>query len=134
MTKICTKKQLAIAYCVKHFRPYLYGRKFTLVTDHKPLMWFKNAQEANMRILRWRLKLAKYEVIYKAGKTNVNADALSRNPINLEKVDCKPIGNKRFLKPADPRDAEIISELLGESDEEEDDYKLHYFDADSLSL
>lgn len=33
--------------------------------------------------MRWRLKLAEYEyeVVYKAGKTNVNADALSRNPI-----------------------------------------------------
>jgi len=29
------KKVLAIKYCFKHFRPYLYGRKFTLVTDHK---------------------------------------------------------------------------------------------------
>lgn len=68
------KEVLAIVYCVKHFRqfrPYLYGRKVTLVTDHKPLLWFKNAQIANMRILRWRLKLAeyKYDVVYKASKT-----------------------------------------------------------------
>ena len=77
------KEALAIVYCVKHFRPYLYGRKFTLVTDYKPLLWFKNAQDANMRILRWRLKLSEYDydVVYKAGKTNVNADTLSRNPV-----------------------------------------------------
>jgi len=33
--------------------------------------------------VRWRLKHAEYEyeVVYKAGKTNLNANALSRNPI-----------------------------------------------------
>ena len=32
------KELLAIAFSVKHFRPYLYGRKFTLVTEHRPLI------------------------------------------------------------------------------------------------
>jgi len=49
------------------------------------------------RLARWRLKLAEYEyeVVYKAGKINVNADALSRNPIPVlplkvsEKTDSK---------------------------------------------
>jgi len=76
------KELLAIVYCVNHFRPYLYGRKFVLVTDHKPLVWLHSVKDPTSRLVRWRLKLAeyKYEVMYKAGKTNVNADALSRNP------------------------------------------------------
>ena len=130
------KEALAIVYCVKHFRPYLYGRKFTLVTDHKPLMWFKNAQDANMRILRWRLKLAEYdyEVVYKAGKTNVNADALSRNPVNLEETNCKVIRDKEPLDPENLKDAELISEPLEESDCDEDededyDYELYLSDS-----
>jgi Reverse transcriptase (RNA-dependent DNA polymerase). len=36
------KEALAIVYSVQHFRPYLYGHRFTLVTDHKPLVWFQN--------------------------------------------------------------------------------------------
>ena len=77
------KELLAIVYCVNHFRPYLYGREFQLVTDHKPLVWLHSVKDPTSRLVRWRLKLAEYEykVIYKAGKTNVNADALSRNPI-----------------------------------------------------
>lgn len=132
------KEALAIVYCVKHFRPYLYGRKFTLVTDHKPLMWFKNAQDANMRILRWRLKLAEYDynVIYKAGKTNVNADALSRNPVEVQ--DCKITNKISKLNPHDPKDAEYIRKLLEEdsspeeSDEEDEieKYASHYPDHD----
>lgn len=79
------KELLAIVYCVNHFRPYLYGYKFSLVTDHKPLVWLHSVKDPTSRLVRWRLKLAEYEyeVIYKAGKTNINADALSRNPITI---------------------------------------------------
>lgn len=77
------KELLAIIYCVAHFRSYLYGHKFQLVTDHKPLIWLHSVKDPTSRLIRWRLKLAEYEyeVVYKAGKINVNADALSRNPI-----------------------------------------------------
>lgn len=49
-------------------------------------MWFRTCKDGNTRVLRWRLKLAEYvyDVVYKTGKTNVNADALSRNPIKCE--------------------------------------------------
>ena len=38
--------------------------------------------ELNTRVQKWRFKLSEfdYEVIYKPGKLNLNADALSRNP------------------------------------------------------
>lgn len=128
------KKALAIVYCVKHFRPYLYGRKFTLVTDHKPLLWFKNAQDTNMRMLRWRLKLAEYDynVVYKAGKTNVNADALSRNPVNCNETPCNIIKHNKILNPNNPKDAEVIVEILEKTDEEKDDFELYLSDKDSL--
>jgi len=76
------KESLAIVYCVNHFRPYLYGNKFTIVTDHKPLEWLHSVKNPTSRLVRWRLKLAEYEynIMYKAGKSNCNADALSRNP------------------------------------------------------
>ena len=78
------KELLAIVWATKHFRQYLYGRKFSTVTDHKPLVWLMNVKDPNSRLMRWRLKLEEYdyEIIYKSGKTNTNADALSRIPIN----------------------------------------------------
>ncbi|KAL6264251.1 hypothetical protein P5V15_004340 [Pogonomyrmex californicus] len=75
-----------------------------------------------MRILRWRLKLAEYDydVVYKTGKINVNADALSRNPMNFENVNCKAIIDMRILNPNEAKNAEIISKMLEEPDEEEE--------------
>ena len=58
------------------------------MTDHKPLVGFQNSKDPCSRDSRLRLKLAEYDfdVIYKAGKMNVNADALSRNPIDDNKA------------------------------------------------
>lgn len=74
------KELLAIIECVKHFRPYLYGRHFHIETDHKPLSWLYNFKGNNTRLMRWKLKLEEYNfsVGYKKGKDNVVADALSR--------------------------------------------------------
>ena len=44
------KECLAIVYCAMHFRPYLYGRKFIIVTDHKPLVWMNSIKEPTSRI------------------------------------------------------------------------------------
>ena len=48
----------------------------------------------------WKLKLAEhnFDVAYKAGKTNVNADALSRNPIDLENIENDNINNKNSIE------------------------------------
>ncbi|XP_048512598.1 uncharacterized protein LOC125501328 [Athalia rosae] len=48
-------------------------------------MWLHSVKDPTSRLVRWRLKLAEYEykVQYKAGKINLNADALSRNPIEI---------------------------------------------------
>lgn len=75
------KELLAIIWAVKHFRPYLYGKQFKIITDHKPLTWLVNSKDPTTRLVRWRLKLEEYnyKILYKEGKQNTNANALSRN-------------------------------------------------------
>lgn len=74
------KELLAIVWATKHFHQCLYGRKFTIITDHRPLVWLMNVKDPNFRLMRWRLKLLEYdyEIIYKQGNINTNADTLSR--------------------------------------------------------
>ena len=82
----CTfsKEALAIVYAITQFRLYLYGNKFTLITDHRPLVWLNSHNDPGSRVTRWRLKLLNYQfdVLYKKGELNLNADALSRNPVS----------------------------------------------------
>ena len=74
------KELLAIVWATQYFRPYLYGRHFKIVTDHKPLTWVMNVKDPSSRLLRWRIKLEEfdYEITYKKGSQNTNADAMSR--------------------------------------------------------
>jgi len=74
------REMLAIVWGIQHFRPYLFGHKFTIVTDHRPLTWLMGFKEPNFKLVRWKLQLLEYdyEVTYKKGSQNVVADALSR--------------------------------------------------------
>lgn len=80
------------------FRCYLYGRKFTIVTDHKPLEWLMSIKEPNSKLVRCRLKLEEfsYDIKFKKGKLNSNADFLSRIPAEVNVNDTA--GKNQFLK------------------------------------
>jgi hypothetical protein len=74
------KESAAVVWGIKYFRPYLYGRRFKVVSDHKPLTWIMSVNDPGSRLLRWRIQLEEYdcEIVYKPGNQNSNADALSR--------------------------------------------------------
>lgn len=78
------KELLAIIFAIDHFRPYIFGTKFIVVTDHRPLVYLNNTKNPTSQLLRWKIRLSEYdfEVIYKKGKINMNADSLSRNPVD----------------------------------------------------
>ncbi|CAK1582403.1 unnamed protein product [Parnassius mnemosyne] len=52
-------------------------------------IWVMQLKEPNARLTRWKLKLSEYDftVKYKSGKSNTNADALSRVEIHNEETD-----------------------------------------------
>ena len=82
------KEGLAIIFGVKRFHQYLLGRKFTIYSDHKPLEHLFSRSRpipplASARIQRWALALGTYDynISYKPGKDQTNADLLSRLPL-----------------------------------------------------
>ena len=82
------KEALAIIFGVTKFYMYLYGRKFTLYTDHQPLLKILAPDSATpvlatARLQRWSLLLSSYtyDIKFKKSRDIANADALSRLPL-----------------------------------------------------
>ena len=74
------RELLAIVLGVEHFKQYLYGREFTIITDHEPLKFLSTADVPVPRLARLqkRLNIYNHKIEYRPGKLNGNADALSR--------------------------------------------------------
>ena len=74
------RELLSIVLAVEHFQIFLYGEKFTVVTDHEPLKHLLKTKEPASRLIRWRWRLSKFDftIVYRKGIKNGNADALSR--------------------------------------------------------
>ncbi len=100
---------LAVIWALKTLRPYLMFEKFTVHTDHGSLRWLFNITEPSGRLMRWRLLLSEFdfEIKYKKGNLNCQADALSR---------------LRTLAETIPEDHDTIPSFLAtESEESETD-------------
>ena len=73
---------LAINESIKHFRPYLWAKKFTVVTDHKPCCARLRSRDQKNPQGELALELLEYlfEPVYKQGRYHLDADFLSRHP------------------------------------------------------
>ncbi|GFX22823.1 retrovirus-related Pol polyprotein from transposon 17.6 [Trichonephila clavipes] len=83
---------LAIIDSLDKFYCYLHGSHFTVHTDHNALVWLKNFKNPTGRLFRWSLKVSMYDfdIKYKKGSTNVEADMLTRNPIAYHTINTPP--------------------------------------------
>ena len=79
------KEALSLVFGVKRFHQFLYGRKGTLVTDHKLLQAILGPKSAVLflvaaRMQRWALVLSAYDydLAHRRSEEHSNADALSR--------------------------------------------------------
>ena len=74
---------LGVTWAVKHFRPYLYGQKCTVYTDHQALKSLLNTPQPSGKLARWGMVLQELDLCiqHRSGKANLNADALSECPL-----------------------------------------------------
>ncbi|KAL0892417.1 hypothetical protein ABMA27_015532 [Loxostege sticticalis] len=87
------REALAIVFCLQKLHQYLYGRRFTLRTDHKPLVSIFGPKHgipamAASRMQRWAVILSAYSYDIEYVNTKLNgADGLSRLPVSARSAD-----------------------------------------------
>ena len=85
------REGLSLIWGVNKFHQYLYGKNFTLITNHQPLVAIFNPGKSvpaikAARLQRWALFLGAhdYTIEFKGTKLHGNADGLSRLPHEQE--------------------------------------------------
>ena len=80
------KECLAIIHALNKFRPYLYGRRFVIKTDHHGLRFLMKTKDMSHRLTRWSLMLQDFtfDILYSKGSEHHDADYVSRGPFPEE--------------------------------------------------
>ncbi|XP_059819975.1 uncharacterized protein LOC132391153 [Hypanus sabinus] len=90
---VMEKEAQAIVEAIRHWRHYLAGKKFTLLTDQRSVAFMFSYQQRgkikNDKILRWRIELStyNYDILYRPGRLNEPPDALSRGACASAQLD-----------------------------------------------
>lgn len=109
---VTRRELLALVRAVKHFQPYLIGRRFQLRTDHASLRWLTSFKEPEGQVARWiqRLQEFDFELIHRPGKQHANADALSRRPCEAE--NCRYCGRLEERETLAVRVTTIVDDMV----------------------
>jgi hypothetical protein len=83
------RELIGLVQAVQHWRPYLWGREFTVRTDHYSLKFILDQRLSTIPQHQWVSKLFGYDfsVEYRPGRLNTVADALSRRDAEEELLE-----------------------------------------------
>ena len=79
---IIEREAWAIIFAIRKLKAYLYGAKFTVHTEHKPLEFLFKSEIKNVKVQKWAMELSELDctIEYITGAKNVQADFMSRLP------------------------------------------------------
>jgi len=74
------REAYAALVALQKYRKWIFGTKVTVHSDHNPLLYLTESAPKSPKLMRWSLSAKEFNVVfrYRAGKTNVVADYLSR--------------------------------------------------------
>ena len=97
------KEALSLVWGVTKFHRFVYARQFTLMTDHKPLVYILKENKAipemaASRLVRWANILAcyQYKIQYRPTEKHSNADVCSRYPLKVVENDDTDVADVFF--------------------------------------
>lgn len=107
---------LAVVNSIKHFRQYLHGRKFIVITDCNSLQSARKKLDLTPRVHRWWafLQSFDFDIIHRSGKRMSHVDFFSRNtlPQTFTKIEQKIVNltdlSSNWLLAEQQRDDEIL--------------------------
>lgn len=103
---------LAIFNALKHFRVYLLGIKFQIVTDCNSIKSTMNKKDLSPRVARWWTYMQDFdfEITYKKGKYIGHVDFLSRNPVEKSINFIIPTSKSQLCEPASQGTVNLIND------------------------
>jgi hypothetical protein len=124
---VSEKECLGVLWGCQHFRVYLHGTRFRIVSDHKALNWLMSITDHTGRLARWSLYLTPYdfEIVHRKGTAHQNVDTLSRPVMFVNAVNLITEITEADLAPV-PIIQEPENSLERQHDIYEDEYALHY--------
>ena len=83
---------------MEHFATNLRGRKFTLITDHRPLKKLGKVHTKTLNRLQEIMNAYDFDIMYKKG-SEMPADYLSRNIVNAISWDSAQLAQAQNADP-----------------------------------
>ncbi|CAK1599244.1 unnamed protein product [Parnassius mnemosyne] len=104
---------LAVVKSLQHFRQYLIGKSFEIVTDCNALKMTQRKKDLQPRVARWWIYMQDFDfsLEYRKGTLMSHVDYLSRNPVNMISIVQKPRNWAQVAQAGDEETLTLLEKL-----------------------